>query len=74
MNIFVTLCSVALLEADLGPFKDWAKSSSSSSLDHPHNAAIYVHCVYIKVGKDTKSQAIKTAMSHEPSKVEGGRR
>ena len=30
----------SLLEAELGPFKDRAKSSSSSSLDHPHNAAI----------------------------------
>ena len=26
-------------KAELAPFKDWAKSSSSSSLDHPHNAA-----------------------------------
>ena len=31
--------SLALLEAELAPFKDWAKSSSSSLLDHPHNAA-----------------------------------
>ena len=34
--------SLALLEAELASFKDWAKrfSSSSSSLDHPHNGAI----------------------------------
>ena len=26
------------METELAPFKDWAKSSSSSLLDHPHNA------------------------------------
>ena len=35
--------SLALLEAELAPFKDWAKSSSSSLLDHPHNAAIKIN-------------------------------
>ena len=32
--------SLALLEAKLAPFKDWAKSSSSSLLYHPQNAVM----------------------------------
>ena len=40
VNCIFFKASLPLPEAELAPFKDWAKSSSSSSLDHPHNRAI----------------------------------
>ena len=71
--------SLALLEAELAPFKDWAKSSSS--LDHPHNAAIRldgttfrIPCLNIYInrrGQNLKNDLDKTKWrkSHQMKRV-----
>jgi hypothetical protein len=64
----MTLPGVALLNA-----RGEEQGVISSSLDFDQLALLTLGFVK-EVGKDMKSQAIKTAMSHEPCKVEGGRR